>query len=151
MEIVVVGTVLLVLAVILGVDISVISSVIMLILSVSMLCIVGFFVVCAVRLAGSRRCEGRLSRIDKNPRYKFNSAFYTVDGVEYPNVFPCEIVMKKYLYDPEKTSRLRLDMKHGVVFDGNALACVAAGLILGTASLIMVCCITVDFMQGGII
>lgn len=134
MEILVGAAALIVLAVILGIDVSLIYSAVMLVLFAAIILIVGFFAVCLWWLIRSRKAAGTLSKVDKNPRFKYDSAFYQIDGEEYPNIFPCEIVMKKYLYKQGRECKLYLNRKKGFVFDGNAFLCVIAGLVLGTGS-----------------
>lgn len=150
MELIIILTVILVLALILGVSASAVITGVMLLLILSLVFIVCFFSVCAVWLAGSKKYSGTLSRVDKNPKFKYNSAYYNINGEEFPNVFPCEVILKKYLYKPDRNCVLRLNRKKKVVFDGNAYACVIAGLVLGLSSLVMVTSITAYFIRGGI-
>lgn len=151
MELIIILIIVLVLALILGVSLSVIMLGIMFLLVLTLLFIVTFFSVCAVWLAGSRKYKGTLTKVDKNPKFKYNSAYYNIDGEEFPNVFPCEVILKKYLYKTDKTCVLRLNRKKKIVFDGNAYACVIAGLVLGVSSLVMVTYITAYSLQSGML
>ncbi len=151
MELIIFFSIIIVLALMLGVSLSYIITAIMFLLALSLVLIVCFFSVCAVWLAGTEKQNGTLSRVDKNPKFKYNSAYYNIDGEEYPNVFPCEVILKKYLYKPDRACVLRLNRKKRLVFDGNAYACVIAGLVLGISSLVMVTYITAYSIQSGML
>ncbi len=139
------------LAVIFGADLAAVYFIVMLAMAAVMLFIVGFFVVCLIWLAGSEKCRGRFIKLDKNPRYRYRSAFYSVTSgeneTEYPNIFPCELILKKYIYRSDKMCRLYVNKKHGFVFDPNAFACVFTGIVLGSASAVMMTYIIVT-MSG---
>lgn len=151
MELLIILITLLVLALILGINLSVLMLGIMFLLILTLLFIVIFFTVCALWLAGSEKQNGTLVKLDKNPKFKYKSAFYNINGEEFPNVFPCEIILKKNIYKYDKSCVLRLNKKKKVVFDGNAYACVITGLVLGIASLSFITYMTAYSIQSMIV
>ncbi|MGN1422706.1 MAG: hypothetical protein ACI4XA_04970 [Oscillospiraceae bacterium] len=97
----------------------------------------GFFAVCAVMLIRANRCIGSFVRFEKNGR--FDAAVYSVNGKEYKNVFPAEVVMRGKLYSEGKPAKLYIT-KGGRCFDKNAFVTTAAGLptsLVVTAAAIM--------------
>lgn len=59
----------------------------------------------------------------------FPQAWYLVDGEEYPNLFPSEVMLKGLLYKKDKPVRIRLNRKRRVLFDANALSAVVVGVM----------------------
>ncbi len=90
------------------------------------------FIYFFVRLVTSERTKGYFTKIDKKDSNRFKTAFYSVDGTEYPNVFPEEGLMQNILYKKDREYRLRLNKK-GYVFDRFSTATCFIGLILSTA------------------
>lgn len=97
MEFVIIAAVVLVLALCLGADIAIVPIMLMVFLIVLLLVIFGFFIYSAVRLAGTKSMEGKFVRIGRAESKKFDTAFYKIDENEFPNVFPCEVVMRSNL------------------------------------------------------
>lgn len=92
------------------------------------------------RLVTSKKTSGYFSHIEKNPKNKFKSAYYTVGEDTYPNVFPEEGLLRSKLYKTGKEYRLRLNSK-GYVFDRFAFTTCCIGFtisILFTAGTIFV-------------
>lgn len=85
----------------------------------------GFFAVCLVLLAFSKRRRGVFVEIDENTR--FPVAVYKIDGENVPNMFPCEMVMKKRLYVPEKEITLLYCKPRKSAIDKNALITIIVG------------------------
>lgn len=92
-----------------------------------------FFVGCSVMLAGSKQKRAVFSRIEvrtgEDKKGKFDRACYLIEGREFPNAFPCEIVLKDKLYIQDKPVTVWLCEKRGMVFDRNAFAAVITGFI----------------------
>lgn len=80
-------------------------------LVVLLLVIFSFFVYSAVKLTGTKSVKGKFVRFGRAEGKKFDTAFYKVSDSEYPNVFPCEVVMRSKIYIPDKVCRLRYDGK----------------------------------------
>ncbi|MCM1577517.1 MAG: hypothetical protein NC078_01795 [Ruminococcus sp.] len=114
-----------------------------------------FFVGCTVVLAGSEQKKAVFSRIEmrtesggnfgsdgkggsggKPKRAKFDRACYIIEGREFPNAFPCEIMLRDRLYREDREVTVWLCEKQGVVFDRNAFTAALVGFFFFAA----VCC-----------
>lgn len=149
MEVLIILVVVIVLLLILGVPPEVMMLGFMVLVSLMMLALSVFFLLCIFRLMRSKKCRGRLSKVESHPKYGYGTPYYTIDGEEYANVFPCEVVMKKQLYAEGRECDLHLDSKRGKVFDGNAFISVVGGIFLSVASLVMLLIMT-KYMFSGI-
>ena len=90
-----------------------------------------FFLYCDVRLIFSKRRSAVFTRIAKHGKAKYESAFYMTEAGELPNIFPCEVIMRNRLYDPEKTVKVHIDAGKRFVYDRNALLTILFGTLLG--------------------
>lgn len=101
------------------------------------LCCVGLFIVfmtavfiySAVILLLCKKSNGRYVRWD-NDENKIPYAYYNVDGIEYKNLFPREVMLRKLIYREDKDVRLYIYEKKRQCFDGNAVTCCIFGLIV---------------------
>ena len=89
------------------------------------------FVYCDICLLFSKRKEATFLRMDSVKGSKFQVAYYLVDGVEYPCIFPKEGVLENKLYQKDKTYHVMLNRKLGKVFDRFAVATSVLGLVFG--------------------
>lgn len=85
----------------------------------------GFFAVCLVFIALSKRKKGEFTGFSEERR--FPCAVYRIDGAEVLNMFPCEMMMKKRLYVPGKEIRLLYCRPLRSAIDGNAFATMIFG------------------------
>lgn len=85
----------------------------------------GFFVVCLVMLALSRRRSAVFVRLDENRR--FPCAVYRINGADVVNMFPCEMVMRDKLYVPEKEIKVLYCRLNRSAIDNNALLTIIFG------------------------
>lgn len=138
MELLIILGVVIALLLIIGVEIPTILMGFMVLLFLTLLLMIVFFLYCLFMMVGTKKCTGVLTKTGKSPKYKYNCAYYMIDGQEYYNIFPCEVILKKHIYSTGKEYKVRLNKKKGIVFDPNAYACVIAGSLLTAASLIMV-------------
>ena len=136
MEIVVIAAVVIVIAVMLGVNVGLIMLVMLWMMAAVTGLMALFFVYSFIRLLGTKPCEGRVVGLREHEKFKYPWAWYEIDGREYRNIFPGEVIWRRRLYTEGKVFKLRFDKKRGVVFDMNALICVLAGLVL--SALLMV-------------
>ncbi|MBP5268192.1 MAG: hypothetical protein J6Z29_06435 [Ruminococcus sp.] len=97
-----------------------------------------FFAYCIIRMTQSRKCIGKVAKVDINPKYGFSTPVYEIDGENYENVFPCEVIMKKQLYYEGRECKLLLDKKRSKVFDGNARISSIVGILLSAVSFVMI-------------
>ncbi len=87
-----------------------------------------FFTVCLVFLAASKRVTAVFGFINEEPR--FPVAVYKVGGEEIPNLFPCEMIMRKKLYVPDKEIKILRCKLRKVVIDANALITIISGSVI---------------------
>lgn len=87
-----------------------------------------FFVISLVFLMFTKRKRGVFSKI--NDEGRFPHAVYEIDGEEFPNIFPCEMVMRDKLYVPEKTVTLFYSKPRRAVIDKNAFITIIAGSVV---------------------
>lgn len=85
----------------------------------------GFFAVCLVMLALSRRRSAVFVRLDENRR--FPCAVYRINGADVVNMFPCEMVMRDKLYVPEKEIKVLYCRLNRSAIDRNALLTIIFG------------------------
>lgn len=125
MELLLCLVVVLVLCIVLGVSAELIAAGAIVLASLFCIVFIMLFLYSGVRLVVSRKCTAEFVRIDKSPKGGFNTAYYRIDGAEYPNAFPCEVVFRKRLYRTGKSCEVYLDRKKGKTYDKNAvLTCV---------------------------
>lgn len=86
-----------------------------------------------VRMFFSKRHTAVFSRIDKSPYYKFRVAYYTIEGTEYPNIFPEEGFFRSKLYKSDRACTVLLSRSKKFVFDKFACATCTIGTFLGIA------------------
>lgn len=132
MEFIVVLAVIIVLLLIIGVKAELIIAGVMALAAlilVSMILLLFYFF---IRMMIAKKCKAEFSRIDKAPGRKFSSAFYIIDGVEYPCIFPDEGMLRTKLYKKDKLYTVRLDRRGKFLFDRFACATCITGVIFGT-------------------
>ena len=102
---------------------------------ISVLMLMYFF----VRLLFAKKHKAVFSRIDKSPVHRFKVAYYTIDGEEYPNIFPEEGFLHNILYRSDRSSTVYLTRSRKFVYDKFAcLTCTVGtltGLLFGAAVL----------------
>ena len=91
-----------------------------------------------VRLVLTQKHKAVFSRIDKSPRSSFKVAYYTIDGTEYPNVFPEEGLLRSKLYRSDKNSTVFLTKNKKFVYDKFACATCTIGFLLTIATAVAV-------------
>lgn len=85
------------------------------------------FVYFFVRLLFSEKHEAYFSRIDRPEKNKFRTAYYVVDGAEYPCVFPAEGIFLNTLYRKDRKYHVRLNLRMKRVYDRFAFATCVIG------------------------
>ncbi len=139
----------------------IIAIVICLILNVSMHCIltgilvlVGIgtitfalsFLYCFVVLLCSKCKEAEFVRIGPAKGDRFQVAFYMVDGVECPCMFPREAILEDKLYKENKKYRVMWNQRNGKVFDRYACMTCVLGFVV---SVLLSVGIALVLMGGG--
>ncbi|MDE6036400.1 MAG: hypothetical protein K2G36_10910 [Ruminococcus sp.] len=100
----------------------------LLILAMTLLFIYFFF-----RLLFSRKIKACFLRIDKPENFKFRTAFYLVDGTEYPCIFPAESILINTFYKKDKSYTVWLDRRKKYVFDPFAFTTCIIGFLVSTS------------------
>lgn len=95
-----------------------------------------------IELLRSEKRNAVISRVDDSPKLRFTdmrfkTAYYLIDGVEYPNVFPAESMgidrLNRAFYPKGKQVVVYLNRKHTIVYDKSAcISCFAGMLILAS-------------------
>ena len=95
------------------------------------------FIIANIRLIGAVRVEAKFSRREKHHWGSFDQVFYTIDGEEYPNIFPGEVAFKDLLYKEDATVNVLVTKGNKpVVFDKNAELCARIGIVVSSIMLI---------------
>lgn len=142
MEILVSTLIIFVILLLAGVDIGLILLLVLGLVGVMVVLMGLFFTVCLVFVLISKRKSAAFLEMDDSGRYP--AAVYDVGGVRVKNFFPCEMVMRKRLYVPEKKIRILYCAAINRTIDGNAFVTIIAGaLILVPASVFAV----MEFIQ----
>ncbi|MBQ1340420.1 MAG: hypothetical protein IIY35_07330 [Ruminococcus sp.] len=133
MEFVAATAVIIAVCLILGIKIqTLVTAAILLLLLASASMAVLFFVM-FIRILLSKPVKAQFSRIDRSPYFRYKTAYYIVDGVEYPNVFPEEGHHENRLYKKEKQYTVLLSRKKKCVFDRFAIATCTLGTLFCAA------------------
>lgn len=88
------------------------------------------FLYLIIRLFFSERAEVTFTRIAREGKRKYDSAFYETAYGELPNIFPAEVILKDKLYSTEKKVKVRIDAKRKFVYDRNAVLTIYIGEVL---------------------
>lgn len=126
MEVIIGAVIIIFLLVLLGVDIWYILLGIIALIALAALFTAVLFAVCVVWLLRSRRHSGEFLRFEEGKRFEY--AVYRIDGAEYGNIFPAEMILRERLYKPETPVTLRLSGSR--VFDRNAFLTIVIGFPL---------------------
>ncbi len=108
-----------------------------------------FFAVCMVLVAVSRRESAVFLEMDDSGRDPV--AVYDIDGTRTKNFFPCEMVMRKRLYVPDKKIRILYCPAMDRTIDGNALVTIIAGTLLLVPASVFTVIKFVQFFTTGVI
>ena len=118
----------------------------LLLIGVVIVLIGAFFAVCLVFLAMSRKKTAVFVSIDEEPR--FPVAVYKIDGEDVPNMFPCEMIMRKKLYVPDKEIRILYCKPRRSAIDKNALITMIAGSVIFIPAAVFSVIMIVAFFKG---
>lgn len=129
MEIIVGIVIIVILLLCLGADIGFIAMLGLGVLVFLLAALFGLFLVMFVAVLASERVTGEFVEV-RTREDGFAQACYEVDGEEFLNLFPCEVVLRDKLYKKGKPVKLRLLRKKRLLFDGNAQSVIIVGLTL---------------------
>lgn len=85
----------------------------------------GFFAVCLVLLMFTKKRRGAFCEF--NDEGRFPCAVYKIGGERVKNLFPCEMIMRKRLYVPDKEIALLYFKPRRFAIDKNALLTIIIG------------------------
>lgn len=138
MQLVFLGIIIIVLLIVLGVPaMPLIRGALRLLEGFSVLCEL-FFLVSFVLLLFTKRRRAHFLRMDEEEERIGNYAVYEVDGVEYVNTFPTELMWEKLLYKKDSTVlRILSFRKRKLVFDRVSVGIVGSGLAAFTGILVV--------------
>ena len=91
------------------------------------------FIYFFTRLLFSKKVRADFSRIDKSEKNRFRTAYYIVDNVEYPCVFPAESIITNILYKKDKKYTVWLNRRMKCVYDPFAFTTCVMGFMVSTA------------------
>ena len=77
----------------------------------------------------TKRKSASFSRIDKAPKGNFKVAYYIIDDVEYPCIFPSEMILNDQMYRKDRTYHVFFSKKMKKVSDIYTVITCVVGLI----------------------
>lgn len=132
-ELIVAVVIIVVICLCLGFDVGVIALGFSVLLTLFVVVMLALFFYSIVRIAVSEKTSALFVRVDKNSRGKFSSAYYIIDGAEYPCAFPAEIAFRDMIYKSERPRRVLFDRKKSLVYDASAITTCVVGLLFSIA------------------
>lgn len=132
-----------------GVDIGLILLLVLGLVGVLVVLMGLFFAVCLALVVISKLKSAVFLEMDDSGRYPV--AVYNVDGARTKNFFPCEMVMRKRLYVPNKKIRILYCAAMDRTIDGNALVTIIAGTLLLVPASVFTVIKFVQFFTTGIV
>lgn len=134
MELIVAAIIIIVLLLILGVSPGIIMAGVLVLLELGLLFMTGFFVVTLVLLLLAKPVEAEFLRIFVH-EVVGTYAVYRIDGEEYKNTFPAEIMFVDKIYHEGKiySARFRKFKKKHLLFDWYSYIVIGVGLPVSAA------------------
>lgn len=129
MEFIIIIAIILVLCFILGVNLNYILFGIAILGSIVFGFMMIAFMYCTIRMMFAKQKKANFVRFDKVNDGKMQVAYYSVEGEEYPCIFPKEFVLENKLYSSDKKYNVRLDAKAKKVYDPYAITTCILGLL----------------------
>lgn len=130
MEFLIVLIVVIVICLILNISIHYIVSGILILVGIGTVAFAIGFLYCFIVLLCSKRKEAEFLRIGSVKEDGFQVAFYMVDGVECPCMFPREGILEDKLYRKDKKCRVMWNQRKSKVFDRYACMTCVLGLVV---------------------
>lgn len=132
-----------------GVDIGLILLLVLGLVGVLVILMGLFFAVCMVLVVISKRKSAFFLEMDESGRYPV--AVYDINGAPTKNIFPCEMVMRKRLYVPEKKIHILHCSPIKRTIDGNALITIIVGTLILAPLSVSAVMMFVQFFTTGIV
>ena len=89
---------------------------------------------CFLRLLFAKKHKAEFTRLGKGTHSNFKVAYYSLDGREYPNIFPEEGFFSSKLYRSDKVYTVFLSRNKKCVFDKFSCATCTIGFLLTIAT-----------------
>lgn len=131
MEFFILIVIIVIICLILNVSMNIIVGGIVILLSVISALFTLAFLGCTICLLRSQKKEAHFVRMGTPSKGKLQVAYYSVDDMEYPCVFPKEIMLEEKLYKKDVAYTVRLNKRWNRVFDRFAVTTCFIGLIAG--------------------
>lgn len=120
----------------LGVSLEIIFQIAIGIICLFVIFMAGVFVYATIILITGKRVKGVYVRVDKGKDNRLPFARYLIDGEEYINLFPLEVIFQNKIYIPDKEVNLVLNKKVKKCMDTNAVICCIVGIIVSVCLLV---------------
>ncbi len=135
MEFIIVLIVVIVVLKIMGVSNFLIVSGGMALVELAIVFMVLFFIYACILLALSKPRKAQFTRIAPAPKSRFRVAYYTIDGEEFPCIFPSEMILNDQMYKPGRTYHVMFNKRMKKVFDIWTNLTIILGLICSSGAL----------------
>ena len=93
------------------------------------------FIVATISMLFCKKRTASFVRIDKDDKQRFKTAYYSIDGVEYPCIFPSEVILTDKMYRTDRTYNVLFSQRRGKVYDmWCILTCIVGLICFGAAA-----------------
>lgn len=128
MEIIIGIAVVFILLLCLGVSVSFLATIALVIIGIMIVGMAGIFIYATVFLLTGQKANGRYVRSENSEKSRIPYAVYEIDGTEYRNLFPLEVLFRDKIYNTDKEVSLILNKRKKCCFDNNAKICCVLGI-----------------------
>lgn len=133
-----------------GATLDFLTGAVVLILTAVLGIIAIFFLFFSFVLFSSKKKTAYFTRFGSIGESKFENAVYTIDGNEYFNAFPKEVILAKKLYKENKPVKVRLTRNKTFVLDANAVSTIIAGDVAVTVLIILFAPKIAELLSGAL-
>ncbi|MBO5377755.1 MAG: hypothetical protein J6A41_05145 [Ruminiclostridium sp.] len=116
----------------LGVSISFLATIALALIGIIVIAMDVFFIYATIIMLKGEKKAGRFIRSEQSGKSKIPYAIYEIDGTEYRNLLPLEVLLRNKIYNPEKNVSLILNEKKKCCFDNNARICCILGIVVSS-------------------
>lgn len=116
----------------LGVSVSFLATMALALIGIIVIAMDVFFIYATIIMLKGEKKAGRFIRSEQSGKSKIPYAIYEIDGAEYRNLLPLEVLLRNKIYNPEKNVSLILNEKKKCCFDNNARICCILGIVVSS-------------------
>lgn len=116
----------------LGVSVSFLATMALALIGIIVIAMDVFFIYATIIMLKGEKKAGRFIRSEQSGKSKIPYAIYEIDGTEYRNLLPLEVLLRNKIYNPEKNVSLILNEKKKCCFDNNARICCILGIVVSS-------------------